>query len=84
METRKKSLPYNTVIKRLKSYERITVKGAEFVKVPAGDMAALADQMEEAEDIRAYDRAKAEGGEGFPSDVMRRIVRGETPMKVIR
>jgi DNA-binding XRE family transcriptional regulator len=80
----KRTLPYNAVIKKIESYERIVEKGAEFVKVPLGDVEALTEQMEESQDIRAYDRAKMEGGEGFPQDVMRRIVHGEHPMQVIR
>jgi DNA-binding XRE family transcriptional regulator len=35
-------------------------------------------------DLAAYDAAKAEGGEGMPLAVFRRIINSENPVKVIR
>jgi mRNA interferase RelE/StbE len=35
-------------------------------------------------DLAAYDAAKAEGGEGMPLEVFRRIIDGENPVRVIR
>ena len=81
---KKKTKAYNAAIKKIYSARRVVEKGKEFLKVPVKDIEALAEQLEDTDDIRAYDRAKAEDGEAFPHDVMRRIVRGESPMKAIR
>jgi DNA-binding XRE family transcriptional regulator len=39
---------------------------------------------EDAEDVAAFDAAKAEGGETFPAKVARRLVEGVHPVKVFR
>ncbi len=46
--------------------------------------AELRDLLEEYNDQRAYDAAKAEGGETFPAEVVNRLIAGHNPIAVYR
>lgn len=56
--------------------EMITITRAEYNR--------LLEAAEDLADIEAYDRAKAEGGEGIPDEYVGRILDGESPLRVIR
>jgi DNA-binding XRE family transcriptional regulator len=52
--------------------------------IPREEFERLVAAAEMLSDIAAYDRAMAKGGEGMPGEVVRRIVSGENPVRVIR
>ena len=56
--------------------QTITISRAEYER--------LVQAAEELADIAAYDRALVEGGESMPNDVLKRMLRGENPVRVIR
>ncbi len=56
----------------------------EVIRIPKADYEALVSAKEELEDMLAFDRAVAEGGEGLPQAFMLRLVDGESPLKVFR
>ena len=60
----------------------------EWAVVPYEEYVALLDRLEEAEDLRAYDEAKAElaagHDEAIPAAVVARLSNGESPLRVWR
>ncbi len=44
----------------------------------------LCEAADELADIEAYDRAMADGGESIPAEYVKRIVEGESPLRVFR
>ncbi|MGD0769015.1 MAG: helix-turn-helix transcriptional regulator [Tepidisphaeraceae bacterium] len=52
--------------------------------VPLKDFQRLKHDAQMLDDIRAYDAAKTRKEEAFPSDVARRLVAGESPIRVFR
>lgn len=54
------------------------------VKIPIQDFEALQERLEELEDIAALDAALARDEEAFPGDVVKRLLDGESPVKVFR
>ena len=64
--------------------EIIEKKGRRFAVVPLKDLEQLKHDAEMLDDIRAYDAAKTRKEEAFPSDVARRLVAGESPIRVFR
>lgn len=56
--------------------EMVTITREEYdrLKMAAEDLA----------DIRAYDKAMAEGGESIPSESVKRMIEGESPLRVYR
>ena len=54
------------------------------VKIPVQDFEALQERLEELEDIAALDAALALNEEAFPGDVVKRLLDGESPVKVYR
>lgn len=56
----------------------------EMVTIPRDEYEALLEARDDLEDIAAYDRAKAAGGESIPDDLVGRILDGESPIRVLR
>ncbi len=56
----------------------------EMVTIPREEYEALLAARDELEDISAYDRAKADGGDSIPDEYVGRILDGETPLRVFR
>lgn len=56
----------------------------DMVTIPREEYEALLAAREDLEDIAAYDRAKAEGGESIPDEYVGRILDGESPVRVFR
>lgn len=56
----------------------------EMVTIPRKEYEALLAAREDLEDIAAYDRAIAEGGESIPDEYVGRILDGENPVRVYR
>lgn len=44
----------------------------------------LREAAEDLADLQAYDRAKADGGESIPADAVKRMIDGESPLRVYR
>jgi DNA-binding XRE family transcriptional regulator len=64
--------------------EIIEKKGRRFAVVPLKDFEQLKQDAQMLDDIRAYDAAKTRNEEAFPSDVAKRLVAGESPIRVFR
>jgi len=64
--------------------EIIEKKGRRFAVVPLKDFKQLKHDAEMLDDIRAYDAAKACKEEAFQADVARRLVAGDSPIRVFR
>jgi DNA-binding XRE family transcriptional regulator len=58
--------------------------GKRFVLVPEDVYERMVDDLDELEDIRAYDAAKAKPQEFVPSEMVDRMLAGETPVRVWR
>lgn len=56
--------------------EMITITRAEYDR--------LREAAEELADIQAYDRAIAAGGESIPAGAVKRMIEGESPLRVYR
>jgi DNA-binding XRE family transcriptional regulator len=56
----------------------------EMVTITREEYDRLREAAEDLADLQAYDRAKAEGGESYPAEVINRIINGENPVKVFR
>lgn len=60
----------------------------EWAVIPYADYQGLLERLEDAEDLRAYDRAKAEPSAGddesIPAVVVDRLTAGESPLRVWR
>jgi len=56
----------------------------EYAVVPYEEYAALVRLSEQMRDIRAYDAALADTGETVPHEVVRRLVNGDSPLRVWR
>ncbi|MEQ9449856.1 MAG: helix-turn-helix transcriptional regulator [Rhodospirillaceae bacterium] len=56
----------------------------DMITIPREEYEALLAAREDLEDIEAYDRAKAEGGESIPAAHVERILDGESPVRVFR
>jgi ribosome-binding protein aMBF1 (putative translation factor) len=54
------------------------------VTIPREEYDRLREAAEELADILAFDRAMQDRDEGIPSDVMRRILEDESPVRVLR
>ncbi|HVM80802.1 MAG TPA: helix-turn-helix transcriptional regulator [Stellaceae bacterium] len=59
-------------------------RGKRFVLVPEKTYDRMLEDLEDLEDIRAFDRAKAKRQESVPLEVVKRLVAGENPMRVWR
>ena len=59
-----------------------------FVVIPQASWVKIRLALEEAEDLRAYDRAKREmkrsGGRSYPAAIAKKIARGENPVAALR
>lgn len=59
-----------------------------FVVIAHDEWLILQEKLEDAADIRAYDRAKGafegSGRRTYPAEVVNRLVNGENPLKVLR
>jgi mRNA interferase RelE/StbE len=54
------------------------------VTIPRAEYERLREAAEDLADIQAYDRAMAAGEESFPSEIVDRLVNGESPLRVFR
>ena len=57
---------------------------AEMVTIPREEYERLLEAAEDLEDVLAFDRAMAEGGDGVPGEIVRRILEGENPVRAFR
>lgn len=56
----------------------------DMVTITRAEYDGLLADREHLEDIAAYDRAKAEGGDSIPDELVGRILDGESPLRVYR
>ena len=57
----------------------------DYEKLSDGRIAISPDDFEDIMDIIAYEDAKSQGGEGFPVELVERIlINGESPLRVYR
>lgn len=56
----------------------------EMVTIPRAEYDRLREAADDLAALQAYDRAIAEGGESIPSDAVKRMIEGESPLKVYR
>ena len=56
----------------------------EFAVVPIATYKKLLAAAEDADDVRLAEAAETIGGEQFPADVAKRIIAGESPIRVYR
>ena len=64
--------------------EIIERKGKSFAVVPLRDYQRLMQDARMLEDVRAYDAAKGRNEETFPSELVDRLLAGESPIRVFR
>lgn len=64
--------------------EIIERKGRRFALIPLKEFEQLVHDAEMLEDIRAYDAAKNRDEETFGSEVAKRLIGGENPIRVFR
>jgi DNA-binding XRE family transcriptional regulator len=62
----------------------IVERGKRFVLVPEKAYERMVGDLDDLDDIRAYDRAKAKPQEFVPAEIVDRLVAGENPMRVWR
>ena len=55
-----------------------------FVVLPVKEWEQIQEALEDLEDLRLYDEAKAAGGETYPADVVHAILDGANPVKAFR
>ena len=65
-------------------YETVTKNGKSFVIISMNAFVKLQADAEMIDDIKAYDAAKSEGGEYFPSEVVYAVLGGANPVKTYR
>lgn len=65
----------------MKTVER---QGKRYVLVPEKAFRRIQDELDELDDIRAYDRAKSKPQEFIPAAFAHRILDGENPIRVYR
>jgi DNA-binding XRE family transcriptional regulator len=58
--------------------------GERFVLVPEKTYAQMIDDLDDLDDIRAYDRAKTQAQEFVPAEIADRLIAGESPVRVWR
>ena len=58
--------------------------GKRFVLVPEATYERMVDDLDELDDLRAYDRAKAKPQEFVPAEIADRLIAGESPLRVWR
>jgi hypothetical protein len=58
--------------------------GARYVVIPAETYDRMIDDLDDLDDIRAYDRANAEPQEFYPVEIVDHLIVGEDPVKVFR
>ncbi|TPE47903.1 helix-turn-helix transcriptional regulator [Amaricoccus solimangrovi] len=54
------------------------------VTIPRAEYERLLEAAEDLADVKAFDRAIADGGEGMPHAVLARVIAGESPVMVLR
>lgn len=56
----------------------------EYAVIPYAEYAEMSRLSEAMRDIQAYDAALADSGEAIPHEMMRRLIEGESPIRVWR
>ncbi len=59
-------------------------RGRRYVLVPEKTYDRMVEELEDLEDLRAYDRAKADPQEAVPMEIADRLIAGENPLRVWR
>lgn len=56
----------------------------EMITIPRAEYDRLREAAEDLADLQAYDRAMAAGGDSIPADAVKRMIDGESPIRVYR
>lgn len=56
----------------------------EMITIPRAEYERLREAAEDLADLEAYDRAVAAGGESMPAEYVKRMIGGESPLRVYR
>ena len=56
----------------------------EMITIPRAEYDRLREAAEDLTDMLAYDRAVADPGEAIPADAVKRMIEGESPVRVYR
>jgi DNA-binding XRE family transcriptional regulator len=59
-------------------------RGKRYVLVPEKTYDRMVEELEDLEDLRAYDRAKVDAQEAVPMEIADRLIAGENPLRVWR
>jgi len=68
----------------IQRHKIVEERGKEFVLVPKKTYDRMREELEDLEDIRAFDRAKARPQESIPLEMVKRVLAGESPVRVWR
>ena len=66
------------------SHKIVQERGKRYVLVPEKTYDRMLEELEDLEDIRAYDRFKAMPQELVPAEIADRLIAGESPLRVWR
>ncbi len=56
----------------------------EMITIPRSEYDLLREAAEDLADLRAYDRAKTDGYASIPAEAVKRMIEGDSPLKVFR
>lgn len=56
----------------------------EMITIPRAEYDRLREAAEDLADLQAYERAKASGGPSIPAEAVKRMIEGDSPLKVFR
>ncbi|HYC15153.1 MAG TPA: helix-turn-helix transcriptional regulator [Stellaceae bacterium] len=68
----------------IQRHKIVEERGKEFVLVPKKTYDRMLKELEDLEDIRAFDRAKVRPRDFIPGEIVTRRVNGENPVRVWR
>lgn len=66
------------------SHKIVERGGKRYVLVPKSTYERMLDSLDDLDDIRLYDRAKAQAQEFVPSEIVKRLIARENPLKIWR
>ena len=66
------------------SHKIVEERGRRYVMVPEKTYDRMREELEDLEDLRAFDRAKADAQEAVPIEIADRLTAGESPLRVWR
>lgn len=56
----------------------------DMITIPKAEYERLREAAEDLADLQAYERAKGASGQSIPADAVKRMIEGDSPLKVFR